>query len=60
MGTPIPLPDQTLLLGLGVGKKSRRGTKKKRIRPKDRSANHTELRPSQHSTAATPAVCLNA
>jgi hypothetical protein len=30
-GTPIPLPDQTLLLGLGAGKKVPRGMKKEFI-----------------------------
>jgi hypothetical protein len=48
-GTPIPLPDQTLLLGLGAGKKaSIVGRNEKRIRPQNRSANHLKLRSSQH------------
>ena len=48
-GTPIPLPDQTLLLGLGAGKKVPSwDERKKRIRSQNRSANHAKLRPSQY------------
>ena len=48
-GTPIPLPDQTLLLGLGAGKKIPSWDETtKRIRTQNRSANHVKLRSSQH------------
>ena len=47
-GTPIPLPDQTLLLGLGMGKKVPSWDEAKNaIRPQNRSANHFKLRSSQ-------------
>ncbi len=46
-GTPIPLPDQTMILGLGVGKKAPVWDEQKRIRSENRSANDAQLRSSQ-------------
>ena len=59
-GTPIPLPDQTLLLGLGAGKKAptwERGetaVRSRRRKPNSRSASIIAA-----STAAAPGVCLS-
>ena len=47
-GTPIPLPDQTLLLGLGAGKKAPSwDEEKQQFVPDDASRTHAELRSSQ-------------
>ena len=47
-GTPIPLPDQTLLLGLGAGKKAPSWSEeKKQFVPANASRTHAQLRSSQ-------------
>ena len=47
-GTPIPLPDQTLLLGLGAGKKAPSWSEEKQqFVPDDASRTHAQLRSSQ-------------